>query len=435
MTPSGRSGPLFALVDCNNFYASCERLFAPRLEDRPVVMLSNNDGCIIARSNEAKALGIPMGAPYFKHAERLRQAGVAVFSSNDALDGDLSRRVMQVLAGLAPRVEIYSIDECFLDLAGVHPEPTAYGLEIARTVRQWTGIPVAVGIAPTKTPTKTLAKLANRLAKNGRNPAGPVLNWACLPDPAAVLAAVPVEDVWGIAAGFGARLCQIGIADALALSLAEPRRLRQRFGVVVERVGWELRGRSCPPLECVAPPRQQVMVSRSFGAGVSDLEDLCAAVTAFASRAGEKLRAQGLCAPAVSVFVQTSPFATVRPCYANARTVAFHTPTQDSGTLIRHATQGVGRLFRPGVAYRKAGVLLPDVIPAAQAPIDLFASATDDDRSRDRMAMLDAVNRRYRRDTLRFADQLVGTDWRRRAERQSMALTTQWGALPTVRAG
>ncbi|WP_295385994.1 Y-family DNA polymerase [uncultured Thiodictyon sp.] len=431
MTPPAPSGPLFALVDCNNFYASCERLFAPCLEGRPVVVLSNNDGCIIARSNEAKALGISMGARYFKHAEQLRQAGVAVFSSNYALYGDLSRRVMQVLAGFAPRVEVYSIDECFLDLAGVHPEPTAYGLEIARTVRQWTGIPVAVGIAPTK----TLAKLANRLAKKGCSPAGPVLDWSRLPDPAAVLATVPVEDVWGIAAGFGGRLRQIGIADALALSLADPRRLRQRFGVVVERVGWELRGRSCLPLECVAPPRQQVMVSRSFGAGVSDLEELRAAVTAFASRAGEKLRAQGLCAPALTVFVQTSPFDTARPCYANALTVSFATPTQDSGTLIRHATQGVGRLFRPGDAYRKAGVLLPDVIPAAQVPTDLFASPTDDERSRDRMAMLDAVNRRYGRDTLRFAGQLVGTHWRRRAERQSMASTTRWGALPTVRAG
>ncbi len=191
---------MFALVDCNNFYASCERLFAPRLEGRPVVVLSNNDGCVVARSNEAKALGIPMGAPYFKVVETLRQAGAAVFSSNYALYGDLSRRVMQVLAGFAPRLEVYSIDECFLDLAGVR-DPTALGLEIARTVRQWTGIPVAVGIAPTK----TLAKLANRLAKKGLGPAGPVLDWARLADPAAVLTTVPVEDLWGIAKGFGAR--------------------------------------------------------------------------------------------------------------------------------------------------------------------------------------------------------------------------------------
>jgi len=421
---------MFALVDCNNFYASCERLFAPHLEGRPVVVLSNNDGCVVARSNEAKALGIPMGAPYFKYADTLRKAGAAVFSSNYALYGDLSRRVMQVLAGFAPRIEVYSIDECFLDLAGVK-DPTVLGLEIARTVRQWTGIPVAVGIAPTK----TLAKLANRLAKKGFSPAGPALDWSRLPDPAAVLAAVPVEDIWGIAAGFGARLRAIDIADAQALSTADPRRLRQRFGVVVERVGWELRGRSCLPLESVAPPRKQVMVSRSFGAPVSDLAELRAAVTTFASRAGEKLRAQGLSAQALTVFIQTNPFDTKRSFYANALTVAFAVPTQDSGVLVRSATVGAGRLFRPGDAYRKAGVLLPDVILANQAPADLFAEAGEGDlRSRGRMAVLDALNQRYGRGTLRYAEQLVGTDWPRRAERRSGASTTRWVALPVVSA-
>ncbi|WP_050799526.1 Y-family DNA polymerase [Thiocapsa marina] len=189
---------MLALVDCNNFYASCERLFRPSLEGRPVVVLSNNDGCVVARSNEAKALGIPMGAPYFKYAAVLRRADAAVFSTNYALYGDLSRRVMQVLAGFTPRIEIYSIDESFLDLAGVR-DPTVLSLEIARTVRRWTGIPVAVGIAPTK----TLAKLANRLAKKGQGPAGPVLDWSALPDPDDVLAVVPVEDLWGIAGRSG----------------------------------------------------------------------------------------------------------------------------------------------------------------------------------------------------------------------------------------
>ena len=212
---------------------------------------------------------------------QLRHAGAAVFSSNYALYGDLSRRVMQVLADFAPRIEIYSIDECFLDLAGIHPDPTAYGLVIARTVRRWTGIPVAVGIAPTK----TLAKLANRLAKKGHNPVGPVLDWTALPDPAAVLASIPVEDLWGIAKALGERLRRLGIADARALHQTDPRLIRRHCGVVGERIVWELRGRSCLPLEAVAPPRQQVMVSRSFGAPVNDLAELCAAVTAFATRA------------------------------------------------------------------------------------------------------------------------------------------------------
>ncbi len=228
---------MFALVDCNNFYASCERVFQPRLEGRAILVLSNNDGCVIARSHEAKALGIPMGLPFFKLDPKLRRQ-VMVFSSNYALYGDLSRRVMQVLAGFAPRIEVYSIDECFLDLSGV-ADPTALGQAMARTVRQWTGIPVSVGIAPTK----TLAKLANRLAKQGQSPDGPVLDWARLPDPAATLAGIPVEDVWGIAQRWGQRLRALGLADALALREAEPRWLRQQCGVVLERLGWELRGR------------------------------------------------------------------------------------------------------------------------------------------------------------------------------------------------
>ncbi len=422
---------MFALVDCNNFYVSCERLFRPSLEGRVVVVLSNNDGCVVARSNEAKALGVPMGAPFFKYAEVLHQADAAVFSSNYALYGDLSRRVMQVLAGFAPRIEVYSIDECFLDLAGMQADPTALGLEIVARVRRWTGIPVAVGIAPTK----TLAKLANRLAKKGFSPARPVLDWSALPDQDAVLAAVPVEDLWGIAGRLGARLRAVGIADARALREAHPRRLREAFGVVVERIGWELRGRSCLALEAVAPPRKQVMVSRSFGAEVTEPAELRAAVTAFASRAGEKLRAQGLAARALTVFVQTNPFDRTRVYYTNAVTFGFPVPTQDSAAMVRAATRGADRLFRPGDAYRKAGVLLPDVVPAEQAPADLFAEVAEDDRARRRMAVLDAVNRKYGRETLRFAGQLSGSGWRRRSERGSGVSTTRWAGLARVRAG
>lgn len=302
---------------------------------------------------------------------------------------------------------------------------------IARTVRRWTGIPVAVGIAPTK----TLAKLANRLAKKGHGPAGPVLDWSALSDPDAVLGAVPVEDIWGIAARSGARLRAIGIADARALCEAHPQRLRASFGVVVERIARELRGQACLALEEVAPPRRQLMVSRSFGAAVSDPAELRAAVTAFASRAGEKLRAQGLAAPVLTVFVQTNPFDTAPAFYANAMTLSFAVPTQDSTALVRAATRGVDRLFRAGDAYRKAGVLLPDVVPVAQVPEDLFAEVGEDDRARRRMAVLDAVNRKYGRETLRFAGQLAGSSWRRRSERGSGISTTRWSGLAVVRAG
>jgi DNA polymerase V len=324
---------VFASLNGKDFFI---RLFQPQLEGRPLVVLSNNDGCVVARSHEAKALGVAMGAPFFKLDPQLRRQ-LVVFSSNYALYGDLSRRVMQVLAGFAPRIEVYSIDECFLDLSGV-AEPVALGQAMARTVRQWTGIPVSVGIAPTK----TLAKLANRLAKKGQSPDDPVLDWAHLPDPAATLAAVPIEDVWGIGTRWGARLRQLGIADALAMREAEPRWLRQQFGVVLERLGWELRVRACLPLEVMAPPRQQIRVSRTFGAAVTAWPELRAALTRFASRAGEKLRAQGLAAPALTVFIQTDPFDTARPFYTNAVTRPFVAPTQDSAALIGGSVRGPG---------------------------------------------------------------------------------------------
>lgn len=423
---------MFALVDCNNFYASCERLFRPELEGRPVVVLSNNDGCVVARSAEAKALGIPMAKPWFKLEADLRGAGVAVFSSNYALYGDLSRRVMQTLAEFCPRLEVYSIDECFLDLSGLRGEPTALGLAMARTVRQWTGIPVSVGIGPTK----TLAKAANRLAKKGRSPDGPVLDWARLPDPRGTLAALAPEDVWGVAARTGARLRQLGIGHALALAEADPRRLRQAGGVVLERIGRELAGVACLPLELVPPPRKQILVSRSFGARLARAEDLQAAVAAFAARAGEKLRRQRLRTESVAVFLQTSPFDEKGPHYANGVTLVLERPTSDSGRLVRAAQAALARIFRPGLEYQKAGVLLADLVPAAAEQGLLWADQpADDARSDRRMAALDALNRVPARRAVRFARELLGDNWRMRQRHRSAAYTTDWDGLPVVRAG
>jgi len=422
---------MFALADCNNFYASCERLFAPRLEGQPVVVLSNNDGCVIARSNEAKALGIPMGAPYFKIEALIRSHGVAVFSSNYTLYGDLSRRVMQVLATFAPRSEIYSIDECFLDFTGLPGDLTAYGLQLVRTVRQWTGIPVSLGIAPTK----TLAKLANRMAKKGQGPAGPVLDWTRLPAPDAALAAIPVEDIWGIASRSGARLRQLGIADALALRNAEPKRLRGVFGVVMERIILELRGISCLPLDSAPPPQKQIMVSRSFGERLTAHDDLRAAVVSFTARAGEKLRARRLCAQALNVFIHTSPFDTTRPVYANALTIPLAVPSQDSGLLIRLALLGLARLYRSGYAYQKAGVMLLDLVPAGLQQATLFAPAAyDAARSAPLMTVIDRINQTYGRQTIQFGSEALSGQWRMRARLKSPAYTTRWAELPQVRA-
>ena len=422
---------MFALVDCNNFYASCERVFRPDLEGRPVVVLSNNDGCIVARSAEAKALGIPMAQPWFKLEPGLHGRGVAVFSSNYALYGDLSRRVMQVLAGFCPRLEVYSIDECFLDLAGARGDRTALGLDLVRTVKQWTGIPASVGLGPTK----TLAKIANRLAKRGQGPDGPVLEWARLPDPPAALAALAVEDVWGIAKRWGARLRQLGISTAQELAEADPRLLRKIFGVVMERIGRELQGVSCLPLELAPPPRRQILVSRSFGRRLERLDEVRAAVAAFAARAGEKLRGQGLRAGAVSVFIQTSPFDTAGPRYGTGATAVLESPTRDSGRLVQCATQGLERIFRAGVAYQKAGVLLMDLSSGGVRQGLLFSSDYVDTARTDRlMRSLDRINRDPGRPVVRYATELLSDRWRMRQRMKSPASTTRWSELPVVRA-
>ncbi len=424
---------MFALVDCNNFYASCERVFQPKLEGWPVVVLSNNDGCVIARSQEAKELGIPMGAPFFKIERALHRHRVVVFSSNYALYGDLSRRVMQVLAGFAPRTEVYSIDECFLDLSGLSGDLTAHALDIVRTVRRWTGIPVSIGIAPTK----TLAKIANRLAKKGLSPDGPVLEWSRLPAPESeVLAGVPVEAVWGVASRWGERLRSLGIGHAQALREADPKRLRRHFGVVLERIGWELRGIPCIPLESLPPPRRQILTSRSFGRRLERFEDLRAAVTAFAARAGEKLRAQDLCAQALCVFIHTSPFDPKQPYYVNSATLAFAGPECDSGRLIRSAVTGLERIFRSGLAYQKAGVMLLDLVPEGAAQGMLFGEATvRPGRSKCLMRVLDRINRRHGRHAIRYAGEMLSSDWRMCQLRRSPAYTTRWQELPRVWAG
>ncbi len=421
---------MFALVDCNNFYASCERVFQPKLEGKPIVVLSNNDGCIIARSNEAKTLGIEMGAAYYKVERDLARMGVAVFSSNYALYGDLSRRVMQVLATFAPSLEVYSIDECFLDLTGMNRDLTAYGLEIARTVRRFTGIPVSVGIAPTK----TLAKLANRMAKKGKSAAGPALEWSKLDSSREVLAALPVEDVWGISGRWGAKLRALGISTALALATADPARLRKAFGVVMERTCRELGGVSCLPLELVPPTRQQIMVSRSFGEKLHKRDDLMAAVTAFATRAGEKLRVQHLRARAINVFIHTSPFDTQGQHYSNSATAGLDRPTRDSGILVSCVVQGLEKIFKEGFSYQRAGVMLLDLVAEGAEQGLLFAETPGDtERTNRLMDAVDKINRTWGRGTVHYASEGLGEKWHMRQKRKSVASTTEWGALPTVR--
>jgi DNA polymerase V len=420
---------MIALVDCNNFYVSCERVFQPSLESKPVGILSNNDGCIIARSEEIKRLGVAMGTPYFKIPDLIKQNNIQILSSNYALYGDMSRRVMQVLGRFTPTMEVYSIDESFLDLSGFSQDLTAYGNTIAKTVKQGTGIPVSIGIAPTK----TLAKLANKLAKKGVAGKDSVLVWNTLAEPDKLLATIPVKELWGISSGLGKRLNQLRIDNVLALKQANIQLIRKQFGVVVERIIGELNEIPCIPLEMIAPKRKQILTSRSFGTRLSTLPELRAAVSVFATRSAEKLRSQNLCTQTLCVFIHTSPFALDKPSYNNAITISLDQPTQDTGILIRDALAGLQRIYRPGYEYQRAGVMLPDLMPNGMQQLSLFRDdAAYNPKSERLMRVLDAINHAHGRHSIRYASQGLSARWKMRQQLRSPAYTTRWDEIPTV---
>jgi len=324
---------------------------------------------------------------------------------------------------------VYSIDECFLDLGGFSQDLSAYGVTIADTVKQGTGIPVTVGIAPTK----TLAKLANKLAKKGIAGHKQVLVWDTLSDPNALLEKFPVTEVWGISSAWGARLASLGILNTLALKQADPKWIRKHFGVVMERIVRELNGMPCIPLEMIAPARQQILTSRSFGERLTQLTDLRAAVSAFASRSAEKLRSQQLCALSICVFIHTSPFDPSKPAYSNAVTIRFDQPSQDTGWLIHCALSGLARIFKPGYHYQRAGVLMPDLIPAGMQQLSLFSDEPSSDKSGPLMTTIDAINRIHGRHTIRYASDRLSNKWQMRQNMKSQSYTTDWSALPVAK--
>ncbi len=422
---------VFALVDCNNFYASCERVFEPRLEGRPIVVLSNNDGCIVARSQESKTLGVPMGAPIHQVRGLLKRHDVAVYSSNYTLYGDMSARVMAILGGFAPHLEIYSIDEAFLGLDG-NPrlDLDAYGRRIATTVRQWTGIPVSVGIGPTK----TLAKIANRTAKRSAK-AGGVLSLLHPANQDILLERTEVQDVWGVGRRWGKRLRRAGIVTARDLRDADTRWIRSRFNVVAERIVLELRGISCLDLEDMAPARRQIMCTRSLGERVEDLPSLQSAVSHHVTRAAEKLRGQGSAARAVMVFIQTSPFADREPRYSNAVTMPLPQATQNTGELLHHALRGLRSIYRRGYRYQKTGIMLLDLQEERATPPTLFGDGREPARSRLLMRAMDGLNRRLGRGSVRYAAEgFEGGPWVMKSRHRSPAYTTRWSDLPVVQA-
>jgi len=419
---------IFALVDCNNFYASCERAFNPKLENQPVVVLSNNDGCLIARSNEAKALGLDMGAPLFKVENRMRELGVHVLSSNYPLYGDMSGRVMDVLSGFSPIIEIYSIDECFLDLSGMYGfDLVDYGRQIRDTTIRWTGIPVSVGIGATK----TLAKLANRIAKNQPTSGGTIqLTGETV---GAALLGTNIGDVWGIGRRWSRKLQNLGIHTALDFTRMPRSSVRQIMGVVGVKTWEELRGVACHDLESTAPLRKTAVVSRSFGGTVKRYDELAEALCLFTARAAEKLRHQNLMCRHMSVFIRTNRFKSNVPQYKGTIDVALQTATNHTGDMTRAVLNALKRIYRPGLGYKQAGVWVLDLQHTSEVTTDLFTCKSPEPGNQ-LMAALDQINQRYGREMIHIGARQHRSRWHMKQNRRSPRYTTNWAELLVVKA-
>lgn len=421
--------PVFALVDCNNFYASCEKLFEPNLIHTPVVVLSNNDGCVVARSSEAKALGIKMGAPWFQIEDFANKHGVVPFSSNYSLYADMSGRVVEVLGQFAPNLEVYSIDESFLELSGFG-DLEDYGRQIRARVRDWLGLMVCVGIAPTK----TLAKLANHCAKKGLAGADGVCDFTAMTgeELSALFTSIDVSEVWGVGRKLTGRLEAMGIRTVQELRDANAETIRSRFSVVLERTVRELRGVSCLALDEVVTDKQQIISSRSFGRYITRLSDLEEAVAAYINRAAEKLRAQDSVAGVLQVYIRTNPFSEHQQQYQKAMSVPLPRATADTCLLVQWGLRMLRRIYKPGYNYQKAGVMLADIRPRQNIQGDLFASEAWSERRAKLMETMDAINGRWGRGAMRVAAEGIQKSWQMKRQRMSPGYTTDWHGLPTV---
>ncbi len=418
---------MFALADCNNFFASCERVFRPDLEGKPVIVLSNNDGCAVARSNEAKALGIAMGAPLFKIRDIVEKHHVAVFSSNFALYGDMSHRVQQVLRTFAPSVEQYSIDESFLDLRGVERDDfAAYAREISRACRKLTGIPVSVGIAPTK----TLAKIASKLCKQY-----PKLQGGCYmhrpQDIEKVLRRFPVADVWGIGRRSVKKLALLGVNTAWDYVQLKEYDVRKQFALPGWRTWKELQGVPCVEFEDYIEPKQTICVSRSFAKEIRDVGELCSQVATFAESAVTKLRRQGSLALEMVAFAMTNRFHEDDPQTLASQLVLFPDGTDDHAAVVVAAADAVRTFFNPRYGYKKAGVVFTRVVPKDGHPRSLFRDPDTDARDARLSQAIDAINATYGRGSVLFGIQGDGQVQSAR-EQQSPHRTTRWSEIPKV---
>jgi len=419
-----------ALVDCNNFYVSCERLFQPNLEGKPVVILSNNDGCVVSRSQEVKALGINMAAPWFQLKDLAKKHGIIAFSSNYTLYADLSNRVMRLLAQFSPNQEVYSIDECFLELTGM-AEPSQHGRLMRDTVKQCVGIPVCVGIAASK----TLAKLANHVAKKQPRYDG-VCNFNEMTEIEldSLLGKIEIDEVWGVGRRTTLRLQEMGIPTVLALKRAAAKRIRTEFGVVLERTHAELNGVACLELDEITSPRRQIICSRSFGMAVTTISELEQAIVSYTTRAAEKLRRQHSLACCVQIHIRTNPHQQRTPQYQPSLAVPLADPSDDTRLLCHAALSGLRQIYRAGYAYQKAGILLSGIIAAHDRPRTLFDDAAAQEKSHALMATLDRINRRMGSGTVKLLGEGIQKSWGMRRGNVSKRYTTELDELAVARA-
>lgn len=425
--PSGhqKDAELFALVDCNSFYASCERVFDPSLRGKPVVVLSNNDGCIVALSPEAKAIGIKMGTPIFQVHEQVKRYGVAVFSSNYALYGDMSARVMQILGEFSPEIEVYSIDEAFLSLKGFRLfEIPEYGQHIRRIVYQYTGLPVTVGIGPTK----VLAKLANRYAKK-KNLGSFSIHHD--PNPNEILRGLLVEEVWGIGFRSQEKLNRQGIFSAFDLKTAHPKLVQSLLTVVGARIQDELNGKVCLSLEETAKPKKQIISSRSFGELLSEIEPIQEAIANHVSRAAEKLRNQNSVCSGMQVFLHTNAFRAQDPQYYGVKTIRLPYAMNETNLLIEYAKTAVDGIFRDRFKFKKCGVMLFEIHPEGESQRSLFDTEKSI-KNKVTLDSMDKINRRFGADSVKFAACGTGKHWQMKAEHRSARFTTHWEELLEV---
>ncbi len=422
--------PMFALIDCNNFFVSCERIFRPDLEGRPVVVMSSNDGCFVARSDEAKALGIPMGAPVFKHRQLLHDHQVVQFSANFDLYGDISRRITDLLTTITPRIEVYSVDESFLGLSQLQiPDYTAWGHQVREAIRQWIGIPVSIGIAPTK----TLAKLASDRGKKA-----PELNGVLALDGHGrdwhrQLEQVPIDSVWGIGWRLAPRMRAEGVGTAYQLSQLRPQRAQQLMGIQGRQLIAELNGVCCHPLDLEGKPPKSIARTRTFGEDTHVEAVVESAIASFAAQAAFRLRRSGHLTRRAAVFVTTNRH---KPGYRRwSREIVYQTPTADSAQIMSDLVGKLQEFYNPQMSYHRAGVLLHDFVPAHQLQTDLLGhvDVAQHDRASTRMSAVDQLNERYGKRTIRYAAEDLAGAWKPKYQLRSPRYTTHLSELPTAR--